>query len=61
MMIILMITVSIKILKERKVEILYDDDTEESIKKCDFIITIGGDGTIIHHAKNASLYNKVIF
>ena len=49
-----------KILKERKVEILYDDDTEESIKKCDFIITIGGDGTIIHHAKNASLYNKPI-
>lgn len=49
-----------KILKSRNVEILYDDDTEESIKSCDFIITIGGDGTIIHHSKNAALYNKPI-
>ena len=49
-----------EILKSRNVDILYDDDTEESIKKCDFIITIGGDGTIIHHSKNAAFYNKPI-
>ena len=49
-----------RLLKSHNVNILYDDDTEESIKKCDFIITIGGDGTIIHHSKNAALYNNPI-
>ena len=49
-----------RLLKLHNVNILYDDDTEESIKNCDFIITIGGDGTIIHHSKNAALYNKPI-
>lgn len=47
-------------LRDNNVNILYDDDSEKSIKKCDFIITIGGDGTIIHHAKYAALYSKPI-
>ena len=40
--------------------IFYDDDNEETIKLADLIITIGGDGTFIHHAKKAALYNKPI-
>ena len=30
----------------------------EVIKNCDIAVTVGGDGTIIHHAKFAALYNK---
>ena len=41
-------------------KIFYDDDNEETIKLADLIITIGGDGTFIHHAKKAALYNKPI-
>ena len=48
------------LLRENNVDIIYDDDSEESIKKCDFIIAIGGDGTIIHHAKSAALFSKPI-
>lgn len=33
---------------------------DELYKLCDIIIAIGGDGTIIHAAKQASLYNKAI-
>lgn len=31
---------------------------EEVIKNCDAAVTVGGDGTIIHHAKFAALYHK---
>ena len=48
------------LLNENNVSIIYDDDSEEVIKSCDFIITIGGDGTIIHHAKNAALFGKPV-
>lgn len=31
---------------------------EEVIRACDIAVTVGGDGTIIHHAKYAALYKK---
>ena len=31
---------------------------EEVIEACDIAVTVGGDGTIIHHAKFAALYDK---
>lgn len=31
---------------------------EEVIRDCDIAVTVGGDGTIIHNAKYAALYNK---
>lgn len=31
---------------------------EEAIRLCDIAVTVGGDGTIIHHAKFAALYGK---
>ena len=31
---------------------------EELIRSCDIAVTVGGDGTIIHHAKYAALYDK---
>ena len=31
---------------------------EDVIKTCDIAVTVGGDGTIIHHAKYAALYGK---
>ena len=34
------------------------DSAEEIIRECDVAVTVGGDGTIIHHAKYAALYNK---
>lgn len=34
------------------------DTAEEAIRACDIAVTVGGDGTIIHHAKFAALYNK---
>ena len=33
-------------------------DAEEVIRSCDAAVTVGGDGTIIHHAKFAALYDK---
>ncbi len=33
-------------------------DNEEVMKNCDIAVTVGGDGTIIHNAKFAALYNK---
>lgn len=32
----------------------------EEIENCDFVIAVGGDGTILHVAKNASQYNKAV-
>ena len=31
---------------------------EELIRACDIAVTVGGDGTIIHHAKYAAVYQK---
>lgn len=31
---------------------------EDIIRACDIAVTVGGDGTIIHHAKYAALYDK---
>ncbi len=33
-------------------------DAREVIRQCDIAVTVGGDGTIIHHAKDAALYDK---
>lgn len=33
-------------------------DSREVIRACDIAVTVGGDGTIIHHAKDAALYQK---
>ena len=33
-------------------------DAEDVIRSCDVAVTVGGDGTIIHHAKYAALYEK---
>ncbi len=35
-------------------------DGEESVKLCDILISIGGDGTFIHSAHNAAKYDKKI-
>ncbi len=34
------------------------DSAEQVISSCDIAVTVGGDGTIIHNAKFAALYNK---
>lgn len=34
------------------------DTAEDIIRECDIAVTVGGDGTIIHNAKYAALYNK---
>lgn len=34
------------------------DSAEDVIRACDVAVTVGGDGTIIHHAKFAALYDK---
>ena len=49
-----------KIFNDFNVNVIHNDDSDESVKKCDFIITIGGDGTIIHHAKKAAIFKKPI-
>ncbi len=50
----------VEILKENNVTVFCDDYSEETLKQADFIITIGGDGTIIHHSKSAAFFNKPI-
>ena len=34
------------------------EDAKEVIRSCDIAVTVGGDGTIIHHAKYAARYQK---
>ena len=34
------------------------ESAEQVIRACDIAVTVGGDGTIIHHAKYAALYDK---
>lgn len=59
----------ISILAEDGAEVLTDkscplndttaaDTAEDVIRACDIAVTVGGDGTIIHNAKFAALYNK---
>lgn len=38
----------------------YLDDDKEILRGCDLVIIIGGDGTIIHEAKNAAMFNKPV-
>lgn len=38
----------------------FDEKVCEFVKKCDIILTIGGDGTIIHFAKYAAKFSKPI-
>ena len=49
-----------EILNEQQVEFLLNSDMsdEELYELCDVIITIGGDGTLIKHAKAAAKYGK---
>lgn len=47
-----------KILKSQNIELLYEES--DIYKNSDIIVTVGGDGTIIHHAKKAAIYNKPI-
>ncbi len=57
---ILEILDSLKIkLDSLKIEYVIVSD-DEDLKNCDFIITIGGDGTIIHAAKTGAKYGKAI-
>jgi len=36
-------------------------DGDEALEECDFVIAIGGDGTIMHSAKHAMQKNKPVF
>ena len=45
-----------EILQKNQIETI----SEEKISDTDFVIAIGGDGTILHLAKNAALYNKPV-
>lgn len=38
----------------------FDEEVCKFVKKCDIILTIGGDGTIIHFAKYAAKFSKPI-
>ena len=40
--------------------IAFYKDIDSVLKNCDLVITIGGDGTIIHTAKRACLYQKPV-
>ncbi len=54
----------IKIVQDKLAEIeinaIIGPNVDEIVKSCDVIITIGGDGTIIHTAKYAAKYQKPI-
>lgn len=39
------------VVKEGKLPILFENKDEEARKKIDFIVTLGGDGTILWAAK----------
>lgn len=41
-------------------EALLYDDTDTLISHCDCVVTVGGDGTIIHSAKYAAIYKKPV-
>ena len=49
---------SLIILKKYGIDYLVDENRDDLYEQADVIITIGGDGTIIHHAKKAAAYNK---
>ncbi len=39
-------------------EITFCEDTDDLCRRADMVLTIGGDGTIIHAARHASFFNK---
>lgn len=60
-----------KILLELNAQIIISDnsiqddsyiyyDENDAFYNCDYVIVIGGDGTIIHTAKKAAIYNKAV-
>ena len=48
------------LLKSLKSEVFLPQDSENLYENCDVIITVGGDGTLIKHAKSAAIYNKPV-
>jgi len=55
-----MLSISVKEYLSLKIDdgIIYYDCDESVIKNSDVVVTVGGDGTIIHNAKFAALYKK---
>ena len=59
-------SLGIIILMDRSYSDIFSDmpvifsDTENSIKECDILISVGGDGTIIHSAQAAAMYDKPV-
>ncbi len=47
-------------LKGLNAQVFLPQDDENLYKNCDIIITVGGDGTLIKHAKSAAIYNKPV-
>ena len=41
--------------------IICNDDIETIIKESDIVFVVGGDGTVIHYAKEAAKFNKPVF
>lgn len=48
------------LLKNLNCQVFLPTDTENLYENCDVIITVGGDGTLIKHAKSAAIYNKPV-
>ena len=59
-------SLGIIILMDRSYSDIFSDmpvifsDAENSIKECDILISVGGDGTIIHSAQAAAMYDKPV-
>ena len=55
---------SVMMLKDSLSEVIQNvtlfDSHDELAKECDVMLTVGGDGTIIHSAKHASAYSKPV-
>ena len=49
-----------ELLKSLNLQVFLPADIENPYENCDVIITIGGDGTLIKHAKSAAIYNKPV-
>ena len=48
------------LLKSLNFEVVLPNDDENLYENCDIIITVGGDGTLIKHAKYAAIHNKPV-
>ena len=44
--------------KYKNCNVIFYSDTEQLVSHCDIVLTIGGDGTIIHAAQHASILKK---